>query len=233
LFKGNGDFVITFPMADIKDTGQSREPYHSYVHDLSERWPNLQHLDRFMSDQKKHSRNMSETHVTIIDITERAQIVSEFTSALDLSTFLDDSPQKGCSRLLLVEDISYDFIEYLGSQFEVDPAVFASHVYGFDWFGRCSSASTVPSLPSEMRLQHFAHLRYLEARPVHTKINGPVNVDGLPCFNCNILRKFSLMTLSSTRFPIGFARRHVTAWMKQHGKGYWTGAFVIYMKFDV
>jgi hypothetical protein len=215
-------------MKYLNGTDHTREPYHSYVHDLSERWRHLQHLDRFMDDQKKQSSTLSKTYVTVIDIGEEAQIASEFVSVIELSAFLDNNAQKGCSRLLLVENVSHDFIEYLGSQFEMDPAVFSSHVYGFDWFGRCSSATTIPSLPSEMRMQHFAHLRYLEARPIQTKIKGPVNVDGLPCFTCHIPRKFSSMTLSSTRFPIGFARRHVTAWMKQHGRSYWTGIFIIY-----
>ena len=202
---------------------QSRQPYHSYVHNLSKRWRHLQHLDDFMDNHKRQSGSISDTHVTVIDICDGAQIDSEFTSIVDLSAFLDNTLQKECSRLFLVEDISGDFIEYLGSHFDIDPAIFSSHIYGFDWFGRCSLATTVPSLPSELRTQEFVHFRYLEARPVRAGVNGLVNVDGLPCFNCNILRKFSVMTLSSTRYPIGFARRHVTVWMKEHGESYWTG----------
>ena len=206
-----------FPMACEKDR---REPYHSYVHNLSKRWRHLQHLDNFMDN---HERQMSDTHVTVVDICDRAQTDCEFTSVVNLSAFLDIPPQKESSRLVLVENISRDFIEYLGSHFDMDPAVFSSHIYGFDWFGRCSSATTVPSLPSGLRTQEFAHFRYLEARPVQVALNGPVNVDGLPCFNCNILRKFSVMSLSSTRYPIGFARRHVTVWMKGHGDRRWIG----------
>ena len=216
-------------MACDKDkTHQSRRPYHSYVHNLSKRWRHLQHLDDFMDNHKSQSENISDTHVTVIDICDGAQIDSEFTSVVDLSAFLDNTPQKECSRLFLVENISRDFIEYLGSHFDMDPAVFSSHIYGFDWFSRCSSATTVPSLPSELRTQEFVHFRYLEARPVRAAVNGLVNVDGLPCFNCNILRKFSVMTLSSTRYPIGFARRHVTLWMKEHCESYWTGMSLLY-----
>ena len=207
---------------------QSRQPYHSYVHNLSKRWRHLQHLDNFMDNHEMQSGSISDTHVAVIDICDEAQIDAKFTSVVNLSTFLDNAPQRECSRLFLVENISRDFIEYLGSHFDMDPAVFSSHIYGFDWFGRCSSATTVPSLPSELRTQEFVHFRYLEARPVRSAADDLVNVDGLPCFNCNILRKFSVMTLSSTRYPIGFARRHVTVWMKKHGEKYWTGASLPY-----
>jgi len=221
--------VITFPMACDKDKiHQSREPYHSYVHNLSKRWRHLQHLVDFLDNGENKSGSVSDTHVTVIDIRDRAQIDSEFTSVANLSAFLDNTPQNECSRLVLVENISQDFIEYFGSHFDMDPAVFSSHIYGFDWFGRCSSATTVPSLPSGLRTQEFAHFRYLEARPVRAGVDGPVNVDGLPCFNCNILRKFSMMALSSTRYPIGFARRHVTVWMKRIGESYWTGLPLVY-----
>ena len=226
--KGHGASASTrhfsLPMAYDKDKiPQSRQPYHSYVHNLAKRWRHLQHLDDFMASHETQSGSISDTHVTIIDICHGCQRDSGFTSVVNLSAFLDNTPPKECSRLFLVENISRDFIEYLGTHFDIDPAMFSSHIYGFDWFGRCSSATTVPSLPSGLRTQEFAHFRYLEARPVRAGINGPVNVDGLPCFNCNILRKFSVMTLSSTRNPIGFARRHVTVWMKDHGESYWTG----------
>jgi hypothetical protein len=220
--------ALSLPMACDKDKiPQSRQPYHSYVHNLSKRWRHLQHLDDFMDKHETQSGSISDTHVTIIDICDGCrQRDSGFTSVVNLSAFLNNTPPKQCSRLFLVENISRDFIEYLGSHFDIDPAMFSSHIYGFDWFGRCSSATTVPSLPSGLRTQEFAHFRYLEARPVRAGINDPVNVDGLPCFNCNILRKFSVMTLSSTRYPIGFARRHVTVWMKNHGESYWTGNYV-------
>jgi len=221
--------VITVPMACEKDKiHQGRQPYHSYVHNLSKRWRHLQHLDDFMDTHEKQSETTSDSHVTVIDVSNGAYTYSECTSVVTLSTLLDNTPQTLCSRLFVVENISRDFIEYLGSHFNIDPAMFSSHIYGFDWFGRCSSATTVPSLPSGMRMQDFAHFRYLEARPVRAGVNGPVNVDGLPCFNCNILRKFSVMTLSSTRYPIGFARRHITVWMKEHDEVYWTGVSLVF-----
>jgi len=206
---------------------QGRQPYHSYVHNLSKRWRHLQHLDDFMDNHERQSESISDTHVTVTDISDRAHAYSEFTSVVSLSAFLNHTSQKECSRLFLVENISRDFIEYFGSHFDIDPAMFSSHIFGFDWFGRCSSATTVPSLPSGLRTQEFAHFRYLEARPVRAGLNALVNVDGLPCFNCNILRKFSVMTLSSTRYPIGFARRHVTVWMKDHGQSYLTGVSLV------
>lgn len=64
-----------------------------------------------------------------------------------------------CGRLLIIEDLSNDIVETLGSLLDIDPLFFASHIDIF----QDEIATTRPStatLPSTMRSQGFLNLPY-------------------------------------------------------------------------
>jgi hypothetical protein len=209
------------------ELGHARQPYHSYVHSLSERWPQLKHLEEFLHGDP-HSRGTTGTPNTRIAILEfrenECRIQGEFADAQNLSTFLQTPAPSNSSRLFLIQDISPDVVELLGFKFDVDPIFFSSHIYSLDWFSRVSSPTTVPLSKSMRRAQNFIHLRYLEARPVTKNGRESPSTERLPCFDSNVLRKVSLTESGSTRHVMGFARRHISIWMDSENEN-WTGKF--------
>ena len=95
-----------------------------------------------------------------------------------------------CGRLLIVEDVSNDIVETLGSLLNIDPFFFASHIDT----AQIDIATTRPSiatLPSTRRSQNFLNLHYhrvLEFENLESKqtllrdMNVPRKVKILPQF---------------------------------------------------
>jgi hypothetical protein len=213
-----------WPECRIPQAEHNRLPYHRFVHALCDKWPLLQHLDNFMNEplHRTFPREGPKARIAVLDFCDTG-ITSQgtFDQADKFSTFLDQVQRKGSTRLFLVEDLSRDIVEILGSRFDVDPAFFAWHVGGMGWFSRRSSPSTVPGSQSSSREQSFVKFRYLEARPVLGRYDGQP-VERYPCLDSNVLRKVSIMKLASLQHAIGMARRQITMWMNPVG-GNWIG----------
>ena len=121
-----------------------------------------------------------------------------------------------CGRLLIVEDVSSDVVETLGSLLEIDPLFFASHIDTFQIDIATTRPSTV-TLPSTMRSQNFLNLHYhrviefenLETKKIlHRDMNVPRKVKILPRLQGS---------------SIGLAR-HCCSTLKTEGKdGLWIG----------
>ena len=219
---------MTFPLRSTHFGSISQDgiAYHNYVHSLSTRWPLLQQLDVFMNDPFGRSirRGNPRPRVAVLEFSHTGIAPEmEFTSAYDFRMFLDQSAQ--ATRLFLVEDLSLELIEILGGHFDVDPLFFATHLWQNDWYNRHSSPATVPYSYTRTQEQSFHHFRYLEGRPLAAPAGVKYPITRLPCWDSNILRKMTIMNLGSTRQLIGFARRHITIWMKPHdNEETWTGS---------
>ena len=121
-----------------------------------------------------------------------------------------------CGRLLIVEDVSSDVVETLGSLLEIDPLFFASHIDTFQIDIATTRPSTV-TLPSTMRSQNFLNLHYhrvieienLESKKIlHRDMNVPRKVKILPRLQGSI---------------IGLVR-HCCSTLNTEGKdGHWIG----------
>lgn len=127
-----------------------------------------------------------------------------------------------CGRLLIVEDISNDIIEILGSLLEIDPIFFASHIDTF----QVDIARTRPSmavLPSKIRTQDFLNLHYHRV----IELESPDSTQAL-FRDMNVSRKVKVLSgFKGTN--IGLVR-HCTSILKTKGKnGLWLGkiSFII------
>lgn len=221
------DSLCQLPECRIPNVQHNRErpgDYHRFVHALCDKWPLLQHLDNFMNKpiHRTFPPGGPKARIAVLNFCDTG-ITSQgtFDEVDKFSSFLEQDTEKSGTRLFLVEDLSTDLVEILGSRFDVDPAFFAWHVGGMGWFSRRSSPSTVPGSQSSSKEQSFVKLRYLEARPVLGHYDGQA-VERYPCLESNVLRKASIMKLSSVQHAIGMARRHATMWMKREGDN-WIG----------
>jgi len=196
----------------------NRHSYHAYVHSLSRRWRNLQHLDDFMN-RPFHGilpKGQPNPRIAVLDISATDGIVfhNEFSHVDPLANFLDSELGKHLPtlRIFLVQDLLPDLIEFIGTKFDVDPAVFSAHIYDLDWFSKSSSAATVSPTKSHLQQQRFLQFRYLEARPLEIIGNVP-DYERFPCWDSSLLRNVNVMKLSSTRHTVGFSRSQLTAWI--------------------
>ena len=198
--------------------------YHSYVQSLSSRWRRLEHLNSFMNENS--TRRFHQPRIAVLDFDDHNGLEPRVINLPGLSAILDQSSTFKGGRLFLVEDLSNEVVELLGSRLDIEPEFFASHIYSLDWFSRASSPTTVPNIYSTICAQSFVRFRYLEARSVLVKANQEINIDRLPCTNSNLLRKVSIMKLESTNGMVGLERRHVTIWVKPGANtSNWTGEF--------
>jgi hypothetical protein len=145
-----------------------------------------------------------------------------FNKPLELMTFLrSNAIIKETCRLFIVEDLSPDIIEILGSGFDVDPSFFAQHVC-LQWFSARAAPGRVPSSYSAKRWQSFVSFPYLEARPLKAALGE--SLERVQSWNSNSFRKVLLMNLPACcTAPIGFARRAASVWMSCPTEENWTG----------
>lgn len=153
-------------------------PYENYVLRLVPHWPHLRIVADFMSSDLEDTptpftKITFNTDVRVIDIV-RSEIQfsytyttenSEFHSIDQLRQFIN-TPRTGIyRRFVMVEDLSPEVIEFLGSTFNLDPEFFAQHLS--DWWtnhkGFSSSENTLHQLGSSARKLGFQHFEFQRA----------------------------------------------------------------------
>lgn len=143
-----------------------------------------------------------------------------------LASSSDDGPRK---RLYLVEDLSPQFIELLGSYLHIDGTVFASqirdsHYSGKPWNGHA------PKLPSFQDPEKSFTLRYYESRyfddPAMPEFSSSVATTG------NIRRAVTFgkraNNIARNEDPeghVGHIRRNTSFWASVDKDGNWNGEF--------
>lgn len=147
----------------------------------------------------------------------------DFSTAAELELFLNGPPALNRSRLFIVEDISPDVVELLGSHLDVDPAFFVSHIWALNWYSSHPTPSTVPHRDSMRYEQSFVQFRYMEARTVLGENAEFEGVKRVSAWDSHTLRKITVAKLDSTLQLMGWARRHITIWMNPVDKCHWTG----------
>ena len=143
-------------------------PYTDHVHAQKQRNPCLENLYLFLTESI--SRNPSK--ISCLEFTGEnegpARHDLDMASLSSLLKFLtvdgcDHDPSPNANelqgRILLIEDPTKEVIEALGSQLDIDPLFFASHIHGPVVTANTSKPSMV-TLPSEIAKQNFLNLNY-------------------------------------------------------------------------
>ncbi|KAL8691065.1 MAG: hypothetical protein Q9218_003627 [Villophora microphyllina] len=72
------------------------------------------------------------------------------------------------ARLFVVEDLSRDLIEALGSHLDVDPTFFSGHISDYIWYNTRDPWIELPSLDAVTRQQSHFNVRYAQTRYFRT-----------------------------------------------------------------
>ncbi|KAK3358818.1 hypothetical protein B0T25DRAFT_514478 [Lasiosphaeria hispida] len=80
-------------------------------------------------------------------------------------------------RLYVVEDLSRDVIEILGSELKIDPSFFRSHIMDYAWYNVRDPYRDPPSLNLTARHRSWVQLRFVTARyyPTHEEFEEGFN----------------------------------------------------------
>lgn len=196
-----------------------KRTYRSYVDAQYARNPCLVYLHDFLHRPKPHRGRCriidfgameSDQDCRPIEVDELTEILRR-DSSTDQHKFkkknkdADSLLEKQSNRLLIVENITPDIVETLGSGLELDPAFFASHV---DTPAISFDAQTPDDvlLPSQRKSRQYINLHYHQAF-MFEKLR-----DSLPktvLLDCNIDRKIGFPSSKKGR-TIGLARRVVS-----------------------
>ena len=168
-------------------SGNLSSPYQLYVASLCKRYPNL----KLLSDFLQSTDNLDTGRLTCLDFFESG-LVSE-NQHLDINEF-SDSMQREDGRLqgqmLIVEDLTRDIVEKIGSSLEIDPAFFAYHLY--ESRSEVETLQRLPYLlPSTVQRKGFVCFKYLQAVSFNT--GGGIPPGRLIC-KSNVRRKVALCT---------------------------------------
>lgn len=147
--------------------------YTDYVIAQSRRNPCLNNLCHFLAGNL--SRNS--LHVTCLIFTDLGGPPNrqDLNPGSLHSLLTDPCPnyeiKKPLGRLLIIEDLSKEVIELLGSSSDIDPLFFASHFYGPEVNIHSSKPATA-ILPSQRRKQDFVSLQYQHSLQFNDNAGG-------------------------------------------------------------
>ena len=121
---------------------------------------------------KKHKPNRDERaqrcNVCVLDYTDdKLEKESKFSTVAGLQTFLSQPTTAGTKppiRLVIVEDLSRDVVEFLGHKYNVDPLFFMSHIGDYLFHNTRDPWVELPDLDIDARSRTHFNLSYLRAR---------------------------------------------------------------------
>ena len=207
----------------VNQTGSQDQimSYKSFVAARAQRNSCLQNLCDFLQNNTK---SQHACRIVCLEFSSASGPPSCRSLDLDGLALLLQSTAKErdnfCGRLLIVEDLSSDIVETLGSTLNIDPIFFASHIDTF----QVDIAATRPStaiLPSTARSQNFLNLHYHRVLEFeHLKSKQVLLRD------MNVPRKVKILPRLKG-IDVGLAR-HCCSTLKTEGKdGSWLGERIL------
>jgi len=165
---------------------------------------------------------LAKTKVCRLDYydTEMKKIKSEnFNSSekltQDVELKMKNSSIQFC--LYVVEDLSGDVIEALGSKLGIEPSFFRAHIADYAWYNVRDRWRDPPNLDVIGRRQRWFQLRYVTAR--YFKSRGEFNTAKNEAANFNILRRPDDDLSNKSWWDekdaiVGLTRSRATFWLK-------------------
>lgn len=173
------------PYVNIDETDSSRLPYLARVKTLANAHKNLRHLADWMevgttplrwkelkTRPKQREERLHRTNITVFNYLSSRDIARrDLHSSKDLADVLS-SPypsEKSKLRLFLVEDLSQQVIEQLGTRFAVDPLFFREQIADYTWYNTRDPWANSPSLLTTIKNRNWFSLRNVRLRYYHSK----------------------------------------------------------------
>lgn len=149
----------TSGMSELPNKDQIRS-YKSFVTAQTQRNSCLQNLSEFFEND---TVNQHACRIVCLEFYSSSGPPSHRSFDLDgLTLMLRNTVKENddiCGRLLVVEDLSSDVVETLGSLLNIDPIFFASHIDTFQ-IDIATARPSANTLPSTKRSQNFLNLHY-------------------------------------------------------------------------
>lgn len=123
-------------------------------------------------------------------------------------------------RILIIEDLTKNAIEFLGSELDIDPLFFAMHLHTLHRTGMRHQTPVEATLPSRLLPQEYINIYY----------HRPVTCDAIAPFGGRLVRDTSidrkLVFLRST--TVGLAQHCVSVIKVKRKEGNWIGNIIFY-----
>ncbi|KAF2272729.1 uncharacterized protein EI97DRAFT_385072 [Westerdykella ornata] len=195
-------------------------PYLAHVKQLSLAWKPLRYLADWMEVStapirwtnllsKPHERaeRASRTKITMMDFDGTGKTKEVFlSSTVALKEALDDRPSPDCPaepptfRILMVEDLSRDVIEILGSRYDVDPLFFREQIAEYNWYNTRDAWAMAPNLM--VGIKHRQWETYEKARDESNSFNVARRPDDDETHWSYLDKPGSLVVMTRTRTSI-------------------------------
>lgn len=199
--------------------------YSEYVKALCSRNPSLLNLYNFLSYPRARQHG---SRVTALDF--RAGLEHPVTRAIadidflpaelhnKASTELEEGKYRLQGRILIIEDLTKDVVELLGSTLEIDPLFFAMHLHTNHRTGMRQQTPDEATLPSRIINQNYMNFSY----------HRSITCDSVDPFGGRLLRDTSidrkLVFLRST--TIGLAQHCASVMKILLNNGFWLGVYL-------
>ncbi|KAI0896791.1 hypothetical protein F4806DRAFT_496094 [Annulohypoxylon nitens] len=172
----NGDIYETPPSKNAQEW-----EINSYVFP---EWPHLRYLAEWMevttsptkwqlyrkvsaTDREIYrNKRARRTKVKALDFSpgNPVKVGPDIDNPDDLAEHLDQPPDLGVTRLYIVEDLSRDVIEHLGTKLDIDPLFFREHINDYTWYNARDPWVELPDLDVVSRSRPYFRLMYMQPR---------------------------------------------------------------------
>ena len=204
---------------------------------VSQGWPHIAYLAdfmnvttsppklRFLKDEDKAER-ASRTKVAALTFEPQKNVRrANFSNIDDLTTFLDPrhhDHNNVNATLFVVEDLSRDVIEALGSRFDVDPSFFRGHISDYTWNNIRDPWVELQPLDAYSRRQTYLHVRYVQTR--YFRSEESLNKARWEAGGFNILRRVDkdgnwVPGADIEGSDVGLVRSRTSLWIRPNKSG--------------
>ncbi|KAL7622951.1 hypothetical protein AAE478_006630 [Parahypoxylon ruwenzoriense] len=238
----NGDVYEEPPSHLEQEWGQninlSKMPYLTHIKSLSMAWPHLRYLAQWMEVTtspgkwqliRSHPRlraireeRARRTKIEAIDFVsgQPAAAMKRISEPEDLRRCLDEPAVPGATRLYVVEDLSRDVVELLGSELDIDPLFFREHINDYMWYNTRDPWVELPDLDIVSRNRLYFRLTYTHPRYFKNPESFERAKRQAGCFN--ILRRLDPDTEHRSLFDedsaiVALVRSKASLWIRPGG----------------
>lgn len=233
---------------DATEKDATKERYLTFVKQASnDKWIHLRLLADFMQigsiprdwakslrpkddqDRQHQQKRWARTNICVLEYSQERAAVKErriptaqggYLGTEDIRRELrTDVSEDASFRLYVVEDLSRNVIEALGTEFEIDPDFFRAHIVDYAWYNvrdRWREAQPLEQLRGRRSWFQFRYVttRYFESMDQFTRANKEAN-------DFNILRRLdddnSKGWWDSKEAVVAMMRARATFWLKPKG----------------
>jgi len=171
-------------------------------------------------DKYERDARFEKTNIGLLEYSSTVSL-QRLTTPQALSWALERGRSHGGDvrlRLFVVEDLSRDVIENLGSHFDIEPDFFREHIVDYAWYNVRDPWRNPPNLKIVSRQQHWFQVRYVTSRYFDTPDSFKRGFEESQTFN--VLRRpdddqNNKAFWDKKEAIVGMTRSRASFWLKQ------------------